>query len=221
MIAKSLINEYIPPLRTSDTGKEALQHMEIFKVSHLPIVNNLILLGIISENDIYNLNDPEQPLGNHKLELNNAYVYEYQHIYEVGQIFFEKDLTLIPVVKENKEYLGCITLKDLLKGFVKITNIEKVGSIIVLEMNIRDYSLAEIARIVEDENAKILSCYISELPDSTKILVTLKVNLEDLTRLISSFNRFNYVVRNTFLDNSYIRQMYKERLDYLFKYLEI
>lgn len=221
MLAKDLINEYVPAIRTSDTGKEALQYMEIFKISHLPIVNNEVLLGIASENDIYDLNEPDEPLGNHNINLTNVYVYPNQHIYEVAQQMYINQLTLIPVVNEKKEYIGSITLKDILKGLVKVTNIEKYGSIIVLEMNIRDYSLVEISQIVESENAKIISSYISGTEDSTKIEVTLKINQEDISRILSSFNRYNYIVKYTFVENSDLQQFYQDRLDQFFKFLNI
>jgi acetoin utilization protein AcuB len=38
MVAESLISNVILPLRTSDTGDEALSMMDDFYVRHLPIV---------------------------------------------------------------------------------------------------------------------------------------------------------------------------------------
>ena len=38
---------------------------EIFRVSHLPIVNHQEFLGLISDKDIYDLNNPEEAIGNH------------------------------------------------------------------------------------------------------------------------------------------------------------
>ena len=83
MIAEDLISREIPPLRTSDTGLKAVSWMEEFKIFHLPIVNHTDFLGLISEEDIYNLNTPEEPLGNHQLSLTRPYVRNHQHIYEV------------------------------------------------------------------------------------------------------------------------------------------
>ncbi len=221
MIAKDLISEIVPALRTSDTGTQALQWMDIFKVSHLPIVNNNELLGLISDADIYDLNSPDEPIGNHPLSLKKPYVYAEQHIFEVAERVETLKLSVIPVLNKNKEYVGLITLQDLLQGMSKVTNVEKNGTIIVLEMNIRDYSLVEIAQIVESENAKIISLYIASSEDTTKIEVTLKINQDDIARIIQSFNRYNYIIKNTFSDNSDIDQFYQDRLDSLFKYLNI
>ena len=52
MIAEKIISTAILPLKTSDTGNDALTIMEDFFVRHLPIVNDKQLLGVISEDDI-------------------------------------------------------------------------------------------------------------------------------------------------------------------------
>ncbi len=219
MIAKELISEVVPPVKTSDTGMQALHWMEFFRISHLPIVNEKELLGLISDIDIYDLNSPEEPIGNHSLSNSSPFVFEHQHIFEVAQKVAEHKLTIIPVLNEKKEYIGLITLQELLQGLAKVTNIEKHGAIIVLEMNIRDYSLVEISQIVESEDAKILSLYISTTDDSTKIDVTLKINQDDISRIIASFNRYNYIIKNTFMNTSDLDEFYQNRLDSFFRFL--
>ena len=67
MLAKDLISDVIPSLRTSDSGQKALYWMDIFRISHLPIVNNEDFLGLISDKDIYDANMAEEPIGNHNL----------------------------------------------------------------------------------------------------------------------------------------------------------
>jgi len=83
MLARELISDIVPALRTSDTGTKALSWMEVFRTKHLPIVNHTEFLGLISDTDIYNLNDPDEAVGNHTLSLQKPYVNEDQHIYEV------------------------------------------------------------------------------------------------------------------------------------------
>jgi len=221
MIAKDLISEIVPSLKTSDTGTQALQWMEIARVSHLPIVNDKQLLGLISDNDIYDLNSPEEPIGNHPLSISTPYVFAEQHIFEVAEKVARFKLTLIPVLNEKKEFIGVITLHDLLVGLAKVTNIEQTGAILVLEMNIRDYSLVELAQIVESEDAKIISLYISSSQNTTQIDVTIKINKDDVSRIIASLNRHNYIIKNTFMDNSDLNQFYQDRLDSFLRYLNI
>jgi CBS domain-containing protein len=219
MIAKDLISETIPAIKTSDTGTQALQWMEIFRVSHLPIVNDKELLGIISDSDIFDLNSPDEPIGNHELSISKPYVFEYQHIFEVAEKLAEHKLTVIPVLNEKKEYIGLITLQDLLLGMAKVTNIEKHGAIIVLEMNIRDYSLVHLSQIIESEDAKIISLYVSTSNDTTKIDVTIKINQDDVSRIIASLNRHNYIIKHTFLNTSDLNNFFQDRLDSFFRFL--
>ncbi|HOU98111.1 MAG TPA: CBS domain-containing protein [Bacteroidales bacterium] len=221
MIAKDLISEIVPALKTSDTGTQALQWMEIARVSHLPIINDKELLGLISDNDIFDLNSPEEPIGNHPLSLTTPYVFSGQHIFEVAERVSRFKLTVIPVLNDKKEYLGVITLHDLVVGLAKVTNIEKTGAIIVLEMNIRDYSLVELSQIVESEEAKIISLYVSYFENSTQIEVTLKINQDDISRIIASLNRHNYTIKNTFMDNSDLNQFFQDRLDSFMRFLNI
>jgi len=195
--------------------------MEVFRISHLPIVNNKEFLGLISDSDIYDLNMAEEPIGNHRLSLFSPYVTEYQHIYEVVELVAQLKLTVIPVLNEKKEYLGLITLHDLLQGFAKVTAVDKHGTIIILEINVNDYSLSEITQIVESENAKILSLYVSDSETSMKMDVTIKLNTSDASRILQSFYRYNYIVKASYMEDNDLDNLYHNRFDEFMRYLNI
>jgi acetoin utilization protein AcuB len=61
-----------------------------------------------------------------------------------------------------------------------------------------DYSLAQMAQIVESNNAKILSSFITSSPDSNKLEVTLKINEIELDRIIRTFERYDYTISASF-----------------------
>jgi len=220
MIARNLITDGILPLKTSDTGRIALSWMEDFRVMHLPIVNNEGFLGLISEFDIYNFNDFDKAVGNHSLSLSKAYVYDYQHIYDVLKIMQQHKLSLIPVIDDRENYLGSITLQQLLEHFTLTMSVNDPGGILVLEMSSNDYSLSEIARIVESNDAKILSLFLSSAPDTTKIEVTLKINRVDLSAVVQTFLRYNYLIKATFSEPDDHDDL-RERFDSLMNYLNI
>jgi CBS domain-containing protein len=221
MVAKDLISEVIPSLKTSDLGQTALNWMEIFRVSHLPIVNNQDFLGLISDADIYDMNQPEEPIGNHALTLFKPYVEEEQHIFEVIGLASRLKLSVVPVLDSNKHFKGVITISDLIRHLAGISSMDQPGSIIVLELIERDYSLSQIAQIVESNNVKVLSMYITSPPESTKLEVTLKVNTSDLISVIRTFERYNYEVKTWVSDNDSMDSFYSERYDLLMKYLNI
>jgi acetoin utilization protein AcuB len=98
---------------------------------------------------------------------------------------------------------------------------DQPGGIIVLELTERDYSLSQIAQIVEGNNVKVLSMYITSPPDSTKLEVTLKLNTGDLVSVIKTFERYNYEVKTWVSNNDSMDKFYSERFDSLMKYLNI
>jgi len=221
MLAKELISDVIPTLHTSDTGVKALNWMEVFRISHMPIVNNKEFLGLISDSDIYDLNMADEPIGNHKLSLFSPYVLEDQHIFDVIEIVARMKLTVVPVLNSRKEYCGLINLHDLVQNFAKLTSTDNPGGIIVLDLNVNDYSLSEISRIVEGNDAKILSLYVSSPTDSMKLEVTLKINHTDLTSIIQTFERYNYNIKASFIEDDTLDNYYKNRFDSFMKYLGI
>jgi predicted transcriptional regulator len=221
MLAKDMISEVIPALKTSDLGQTALNWMEIFRISHLPIVNNQDFLGLISDADIYDMNQAEEPIGNHYLTLIKPYVQTEQHIFEVIGLASRLKLSLVPVLDDKNHYQGVITTNDLIRYIAGISSMDQHGGIIVLELVERDYSLTQIAQIIESNNVKILSMYITSPPESTKLEVALKVNTNDLSSVIRTFERYNYEVKTWASMDDSMENLYSERFDLLMKYLNI
>jgi acetoin utilization protein AcuB len=221
MVAKDLISEVVPSLKTSDLGQTALNWMEIFRISHLPIVNNQEFLGLISDADIYDMNQPNEPIGNHSLTLLKPFVTAEQHIFEVIGLAARLKLSVVPVLDSNQYYKGVITTNDLIRHIAGISSMDQPGAIVVLELIERDYTLSQIAQIVESNNIKVLSMYITSPPDSTKLEVTLKLNSNDLASVIRTFERYNYDIKTWVASNDSIDQFYQERFDLLMKYLNI
>lgn len=220
MFAKDLTDETIIPAKTSDTASLALTWMDEYKVNHLPIVNNENYLGLISEEDIYTSNAFEDALGNQHLTLNMPFVTENQHIFEVMKICSSLKLSLIPVLDNKNNYLGVITLRKLIDELSASTSINNPGGIIVLEINANDYSLSEISQIVESNDTKILSLFITSHYDSMQMDVTLKLNRMDISALLQTFNRYNYNVKVILVEDEVTDDL-KERYDSLMKYLSI
>ena len=221
MLARDLVSDVIPALRTSDTGARALSWMEIFRISHLPVLNNQEFIGLISDTDIYDLGMMDEPIGNHKLSLFSPFVYSWQHIYEIIEIVSRLKLTVVPVLDEQKNYIGLIGQNELTGEFAKLAAVTEPGGIIVLEMNYLDYSLSQIAQIVETNNARILSTYVKNNPDSTILDVTVKINSSEITSIIKTFERYNYHVKASFLEDQSLGSFYQNRYEQFMRYLDV
>ena len=139
MLAQELITENIHPLKLSDTGNKALKWMDEFKVAHLPLVEQGKYLGLISDADILDLNNPDITLREQKdLEPDQIYVNDTQHVYDVIKLVHENHLTIIPVLNSEGDYLGAISLNNLLENIASISSISENGSVLILEVNYFD-----------------------------------------------------------------------------------
>lgn len=219
MIARELITDEIPPLKHTDTGEIALRWMDEFKVAHLPVLKNNNFVGLISESDILDKQDLDETLDKLFDHLPRPYVKESAHIYEVLYRVAEHKISVIPILAEDESYLGCTSIHQLISLIANTGSIKERGGIIVLEMNTNDYSLAQIAQIVESNGAKILSSYIISNLDSTKIEVTLKINQIELSRIIQTFERYDYTISASFQKSSFDDDL-QNRYDALLNFLK-
>lgn len=221
MIAQSLISDVVPSLRLTDSGQKALNWMEIFRISHLPVVDEKRLVGLISDKIIYDLNIIDRPIGDYSDHLLSPFVRINQHIYEVFFTISDLKLSAVPVLDLYNHYCGVITVFDLAQKFADLASVREPGGIIVLELNAIDYSLSQIAQIVEGNDAKILSFYMSPETDSKRMTVTLKINVVDLSAIIQTFVRYDYNIIAVYMDDSVIKNMYEDRIEQLIKYMNI
>lgn len=218
MVASELISNSIPPLKTSDSVRKSLERMTEFKLYHLPIVNETQFLGLLAEEELIEVRDGDLPIGRLPLSIMNPFVYEDTHVYEIIRLFNQLQLSVVPVLDYKKNYLGLISINNVLEYISDIYAVKEYGGIIVLEIGNRNNSLAHMAQIVEADNAQILSSYVQSFPESTKLEITLKINKADLSGIIASFERYNYQVKavfNSTLSDNGIDDRYNSFMNYL------
>lgn len=220
MYAASLISYSVPPLKMTDTGVKAQQWMNDFHVRHLPVVKDGKLLGILSEDEVLNFMDAEATIEASQPELLHKFVSAQKHLYDIMKLVVNFNLTVIPVLNDSGDYMGLITVEDLIKKLADTGSITHPGGVLVLEMAPRDYSLSEIARIIELENATILSSFISSPFGTDNLELTLKLNKEDLKHVVATLERFEYNVKSSFYESDYIDSL-QDRYDELMRYLNV
>ena len=220
MRAIDLITDEIPPLMHTDTGEKALNWMEEFKVSHLPVLKSGNFVGIVSESDILDKMDLDKTLDELFQHLPRSYALSSDHIYQVLSRIAEAKLSVIPILDEKEVYIGCTSVQHLMSLIANTGSIKENGGILVVEMASSDYSMAQIGQIVESNDAKILSSYIMSSTDSTTIEVTLKINKIELDRIIRTFERYDYVIKASFQKSNYNDDM-QFRYDALMNYLNL
>ena len=192
MKANELISSSIIHLHPDDSGDRAIEMMEEMKVYHLPVVRNNFYLGILSESEILSWDSPSEFIHEHLDELSSPSIQETQHLFDIIEIVEKNSISIIPVLDEKNLYLGSITNRKLLYTIAKSTVIKSNGSVIVLNIKNTDYSMYEISKIIESNNAKILSSYVTSTPEMEYIDVTIKLNTMETNSIIKDLKRFDY-----------------------------
>lgn len=220
MIAAQLIVDLLPPIKPTESCQKALHWMSEFKVAHLPVVSVNDFLGIIAEEDLLDNNSQHLTIAASKIKLSDIFVYEYQHIFEVMRVMSENNLTIVPILDTKEAYIGSTTLSQLMTLTANTTSIKEPGGVIVVRVNSKDYSLAQIAQIVESNNARILSSYVTSSSDTTEIEVTIKINKLELGAILQTFNRYDYTVINTYQRKDDMDDL-QNRYDHLMDLLDL
>lgn len=218
MLAKSLISQDIPPLQIGQTGKEAFHLLNDHHVRHVPVVEGKVLVGILSEEDIFNRCLFDAVAADQLDTRGKFFVRENDHLFEVLSVMSRHRLTVIPVIDEGGVYLGLIAQSDILNSFSIFAGVMEAGSVLVLEMNRRDYSMGTIGRILEEEHISILSSFVLNRADAETIQLVLKLNRLDLGRSIALLERNSYVVQETYgaeEDFDGLRNRYQSLMNYL------
>ena len=221
MQAYEFINSLIPPLKLSDRAGMALSWMEEIRTDLLPVIDQGRFLGFIGDEIIFELNNAEKLIGTIELESSACWVYSDKHIYDVLRVASENHSNLVAVVDRDNSYIGVITMEDAIAAFADSLSIKSQGSVLILSMNMTDYHLSEISRLVESENTKILSSFITNDPlDDSKIKLTLKLDKPDLRHVKATLERFGYRVIDHYQEETGIGSE-EDRIGNLLRFLDI
>ncbi len=221
MLASELINDMIPPLKLTDTIELALTWMDEFRCNQLAVINKGKFLGLITQELILDQEPKSTLIRELELECSHCKVAKSAHFFDIIKLASGNNIELVGVVDEDNEYLGVITIKDTIFAFSQTLAVQTIGAIIVISIKSIDYSLSEISRLVESEGYKIWSSSIKiDQADKELLKLTLKVNSEDIQRLIATLERFGYKVIAQ-LQTKPNQDADKERIDIFFKYLDL
>jgi acetoin utilization protein AcuB len=218
MLTRDLISNAIPYLHKSDTVYHALQLMNDYHVAHLPVVENESYLGIISEEQLL-LNDEGTALTDLQITDGTTSVQANEHFLKAIQTAVVNKLSIVPVVEE-KQLLGIVTYNDLLRNASEFMSLSQPGALIVLEMDSRSYSFTEINRLVESNDAQITQLNTFTDAETGMMQVTIRVNKLEVSDILSTFQRFEYIVKYYFGEELYENEL-KTNYDNLMNYLKI
>lgn len=220
MLASEIVITEIPSLSTKDSVAQAIEWMDEFKVTHLAVTDGYNFLGLINENYLLNVEDQIERIGQHEHFLEKVHAYENEHVFEIVKKVQKHRLSLIPILNEKELFVGTITVFNLMEVIAEMPVVKNPGGIIVMDINQIDYSLSEISRIVESNDAKILGCFISRAHDNNSIELTIKINKLNVQDVIQTFERFGHEITASY-DESSSKDDMEDRYNNLMNYLNM
>jgi len=194
--------------------------MADFHVTHLPVVIEDKLAGLVSEDALLNVEDDSTRLSQLQGSFSKIAAHAESFFFEAVQMVNESALTVVPVVAGEAEYIGSITATDLLRQLGRTSGVIDTGGIIVLEMEKVSFSFSEISKLVETNDAQITQ--LNTYPDASSgnFYITLRINKLEISDIIATFQRYEYQVKYYFGEELYENEL-RSNYDHLMNYLNI
>jgi len=219
MLASQILHTGFPSLHLTDRVSLALQLMDEYDVQHLPVLSEDHYVGLIAKSDLLDV-DEDQSIATIQDQFANLSIKGEEHFLVALKMAAEREFSLVPVINEQSELLGVITLANLIQQLSRFVGNEEKGGVIVLEISKRNYSFGEISRLVETNDALITQCNTFTEPETGLIIITLKVNKIEISAIVATFQRYDYAVRYYFGEESYTNEL-KDNYNHLLAYLNV
>lgn len=216
-IEAHILND-VPVRNVNEKIKDLQELFNELTYSHLPVENNGIYLGCISENDVRCF-EPEKAIEDYQYALEGFYARNNDYWLDILEAFAQNQSNILPVLDEENKYLGYVELNEIISLFNDTPFFSEKGGILVIEKSFKDYSFSEVSQIVESNNAHLLGAFLSKIEDDMA-QVTVKVNATALNGIIQSFRRYGYNILSDHQEDVFNKNL-KDRSQYLDKYLNI
>lgn len=218
MLTTDLINGNIPRLQLQDSIVKALQLVNDFRVTHLPVVSDNKFLGLLSEEDLLDAEDEKLTIEVLQEHFIPASVKDNMHFLNAVNASIQFDTSIVPVINEEGELAGVISTSDLLKTLGNFAGANEIGGIIVLEMERSQFAISEISRIVESNDCTILHLNSNTDAITGMLTVTLHINKREISAVVATFERYEYDVLYYFGNENFeneIHSNYRHLMNYL------
>ncbi len=208
----------VDPLAPSDSVGDALVEMAEVHLSHLPVVTAEGFLDTIAgEAALQALPDPDAPLGAIVAGAPVS-VTPDTHVFDAAHLLRQHNLGMLPVAGDDGRYVGLVVRSDVFGQLAHMLATEEPGAIVVLDVDRRDFSLGQLAHLIEQNGVRILSVSTEDDPGAGRVRVTLKLNVTDTARVRHLMEHYGYRVDGVFDE---VEDNLQERAEAFLRYLEV
>lgn len=192
-----LIEKYIDKEKlTISPEYDIFKILDIFDNSELncaPLVENGKYLGLVEEKTFFELETNADTPFDVRAYAKDYYVLPGQSLFDACNVLFENDIDIVPVADEEKNYLGVLTVRSLLQA-ITVYNESQQNGIIWYSVSNTDLHLSQMAYIVEENGAHIVSLSVLPDEDSTNLTVMVKLDTANVAPVVQSLERHGYSV---------------------------
>ncbi len=212
-----IIKKDIAPSHIEDVAINILASMDEYKTHIMPVVDvDNKYLGVIEEDSILNMENIQQSLQFAQREFKNIFAFMESHIFESIKIISENQISILPVINKNFQYVGYISAIDILKKMGQNSVMTQATNIIVLSVNQKNYSIHEISRLIEENSGKIITLWHETIKE--KLYLHLLIISNNTKAITQTLERYDYVITNSFLETSRSENL-NNRFESFIKYL--
>jgi hypothetical protein len=216
MFIKEYISKDYPAFNTSDSIQEANEMAKEFGYSHIFIKKKGFYLGALSQQFL--AESPDGDLASLEHHYEKFALVDDGNILDSIKLFHTFDSNIVPIINKLEKYQGYLSCDDVFSEFAKYPLFSENGALLVVQINNRSYSMTDICKIVESNNAKIYGCYISAFIED-EVQISLKISSENLSSIDETFERYGYTIVQKFYDDEK-EELLKDRFGFFQKYME-
>ena len=208
----------LDPLSTADTVGEALIELAEAHVGHLPVLTpEGALDALVAEAALRAHPDPRAPLGT-LVAGEPLSIGLDTHVFDAAHLMRQHALSVLPVVTDGGAYAGLVVRQDVFGQLAHMLATEEPGAIVVLDVARADFSLGQVAQLIEQNGVRILSVSTEDDPGAGRVRVTLKLNVTDTARVRHIMAHYDYHVIAVFDE---VANDLEERAAAFLRYLEV
>ena len=217
LVSDYISKDFVPP-KLNQTVMHGLQLVHDFDLTHIPVFKGLNFIGNISHETLEEF--PPETLLSELMEFSSPFfLTSNSSLLDAIQPFHNENANILVVLDEKLHYMGFLLMDDVISALSTMPFISEPGAIIIIEIGQKQFSISEIAKIAESNNARITGLFVTGYKDE-KVQITLKLIADSLASVSETFERFNYTVLHKFFKDEK-EDMMKDRFDMLMKYLDV
>jgi acetoin utilization protein AcuB len=192
MNVKKWVISHFPTIKKDQTVGEALRKMREYACDYCIVLDeNDKFEGVLYKTSIRESELDE--IVDEYVTFPDFYVVEDSNVEEAALMLIENRDQILPVVNNNAEVIGILTVQEVLEAFTELSAMDEPGTRIILELPDKPGELKRVIDVLANNKMNILS--ILTLKDDGQRQVSIKVQCEDpetIANLLEIY-KINYI----------------------------